>query len=58
MRQYNVYYHSIKINKRPVPESVIDKMKEKEFIFKHDEETNKTQKFPVNKLKIVKCIIV
>lgn len=58
MRRYNVYYHTRKINKRPVDKEVIDKLYEREFIFKHDPTTNKTEKFPVSDLKIIQCIVV
>lgn len=58
MRKYNVYFHSQKLNIRPVEKEVIDKINKREFIVKKNPETKELTKYPVNKLKIVECIIV
>ena len=58
MRKYNVYYHSEKINLRPVEKEAIEALKKQEYVTKYNNITKTSVKYPVSKLKIVECIIV
>lgn len=57
-KQYNVYHFGMKINKMPIDQTEVDKIKKKKEIIKVDRLTGEKKPIPVNQLKFTKCIIV
>lgn len=57
-KQYNVYHFGMKLNKMPIDQVEVDKIKKKKEIIKVDRLTGEKKPIPVNQLKFTKCIIV
>ena len=57
-KQYNVYHFGMKLNKMPIDQTEVDKIKKKKEIIKVDRLTGEKKSIPVNQLKFTKCIIV
>lgn len=58
MKYYNLYYQDIKINNRPITESDLDIVKQQKSINKKNSITGKLEIIPINKIKIVKTIVI
>lgn len=58
MKHFNLYYKDIKINNRPINEQELESIKRSEVISKRNNITGKIESIPVDKINIVKTIII
>lgn len=58
MQTYNIYYKYDKLNKYPVNQEVVDKIKKRKYVFKQVFGTQDIVKIPTKQLKILKCTIL
>jgi len=58
MKAFNLYYKSMKINKKPLSKSDIEYIFDQKVIYKKNEQTNKIEKIKTQDLNCVKCIII
>ena len=56
MQYYNLYYKSLKINKLPIAEKDVRTILNNRSIRR--KVGNEYEEIPVNKIKIIKCIVV
>lgn len=58
MKYYNIYYKDVKINNRPLTDKELDAIKDSKLIHKRNNITEKMEEIPVNKIKIIKTILI
>lgn len=58
MKCFNIYYKDVKINNRPLNDEDIKSIKESKIIYKRNNITNKLESIPVNKIKIIKTVLI
>lgn len=58
MKYYNLYYQDIKINNRPITEDDLNIVKQQKSISKRNSITGKLEIMPIDKIKIVKTIVI
>lgn len=58
MKCFNIYYKDMKINNRPLSDDDIKSLKESKYIYKRNNITNKLESIPVNKIQIIKTILI
>lgn len=58
MLKYNLYFRSEKINKRPISEDELNKIREAKNINKYNSQTRELEVIPTNQLEIIKCYVI
>lgn len=59
MKCFNLYYNDSKINNRPLTRDEVETiMKTDKDIIKHNNVTGKNEKIPLNRIKIIKTIVI
>ena len=59
MKCFNLYYNESKINNRPLSKEELDNIfTENKDIIKHNSVTGKNEKIPLNKIRVIKTIII
>ena len=59
MKFFNLYYNDSKINNRPLSKEELDNiMKTDKDIIKHNNITGKNEKIPLNKIRVIKTIVI
>ncbi len=58
MKYFNIYYKEQKINNRPLTQEQLDEVLKTNEIHKRNNITNKLESIPVNKLNVIKTIIL
>lgn len=58
MIYYNLYYKDSKINNRPITDKDLELVKESKTISKKNRLSGKIEEIPVNKIQIVKTILI
>lgn len=58
MIYYNLYYKDSKINNRPITDKDLELVKESKIISKKNRLSGKIEEIPVNKIQIVKTILI
>lgn len=58
MKYYNIYYKDTKINNRPLTDEELDTIKNSKSIYKRNSITEKLEEIPINKIRIIKTILI
>ena len=58
MNYYNIYFKGHKINNRPLTDNDLNEIKNKKEIYKRNNISNTLEKISVDKISIVKTIII
>lgn len=56
MTKYNLYYNYYKINRQPINESDLEKIRNQKVVYKNINGNN--IKIPVSKIKFIRCIVL
>ena len=58
MIYYNLYYGDIKLNNRPINKTELNSIKESKTIYKRNNITEKLEEVPIDKIRIIKTILI
>jgi len=58
MKYFNLYYLDMKLNNRPLTEEELEEVKKSKLISKRNSITGKLENIPIDRINIVKTILV
>ncbi len=58
MNYFNIYYLDRKLNNRPLTEEELDAVKKSHIIQKRNSVTCKLENIPINKIRVIKTILI